>query len=70
MDVANAALRFCLDHPYISSTFIGMSAPEQVDANLKALEIHSDPEFLAGVQRAAGVALNETWPSGRPENQD
>jgi L-galactose dehydrogenase len=70
MDAANAALRFCLDHPYISSTFIGMSAPAQVDANLKALEIRSDPEFLAQVERIAGAALNQTWPSGRPENQD
>jgi L-galactose dehydrogenase len=70
VDTAQAALRFCLDHPYISSTFIGMSKPEQVESNLKALETRNDPGFLADVARAAGAALNQTWPSGRLENQD
>lgn len=70
MDVAAAALRFCLDHRYISSTLIGMSTTEQVDANLKALEIRSDPAFLAEVERTVGTASNITWPSGRPANQD
>ena len=70
IDPAASALRFCLDHPYISSTFIGMSNVKEVDANLKALEIGIDPEFLAEVERVAGAALNQTWPSGRAENQD
>jgi L-galactose dehydrogenase len=70
VDTEAAALRFCLDHPYITSTFIGMSKPEEVDANIKALEITNDPEFLAEVERITGSALNTVWHSGRPENQD
>jgi L-galactose dehydrogenase len=70
IDPTAAALRFCLDHPYISSTFVGMSSVNEVEANLKALEMRSDPAFLAEVERAAGDALNRTWASGRPENQD
>lgn len=65
-----AALRFCLDNADVSSTFVGMSKPEHVDANLKALELRSDPDFLAEVERLAGPDLNITWPSGQPENQD
>lgn len=70
IDAANAALRFCLDHPYISSTFIGMSEPGQVEANLRSLDIQNDAGFLTEVERAIGAAMNETWASGRPENQD
>jgi L-galactose dehydrogenase len=70
LDPAAAALRFCLGHPYISSTFIGMSSVNEVDANLKALDLQLPPDFLAEVERVAGDALNRTWPSGRPENQD
>ena len=67
IDAANAALRFCLDHPYISSTFIGMSEPGQVEANLRSLDIQNDAGFLTEVERAIGAAMNETWASGRPE---
>ncbi len=70
IDVASAALRFCLDHPDVSSTLVGMSKPEHVDGNLKAFELHTDPDFLAAVERLAGPDLNVTWPSGRSENQD
>jgi L-galactose dehydrogenase len=65
-----AALRFCLNHPYVSSTFVGMSKPEHVDTNLKALEMSTDPEFLTEVERIAGADLNQVWSSGKAENQD
>jgi L-galactose dehydrogenase len=65
-----AALRFCLNHPYVSSTFVGMSKPEHVDTNLKALEMSTDSEFLTEVERIAGADLNQVWSSGKAENQD
>jgi L-galactose dehydrogenase len=67
---AEVALRFCLDHAYVSSTLVGMSHPDQVDANLKTLGMHTDPRLLAEIEETAGPALNATWPSGRPENSD
>jgi L-galactose dehydrogenase len=70
IDVTSAALRFCLGHPHVSSTFVGMAIPEHVDANLKAVELRDDPQFLAAIERLVGADLNVTWPSGRPENQD
>lgn len=70
IDLAAASLGFCLDHPSICSTFIGMSSAEQVDANLRALRMRTDPAFLVEVERIAGPVLNRRWSSGRPENQD
>ena len=67
---AEVALRFCLDHPYVSSTLVGMWHPDHVDANLKALDRRTDPHLLADIERAAGSALNSTWPSGRAGNND
>lgn len=70
LNPAAVALRFCLDHPYVSSTFVGMSHPDHVDANLKTLDMSTSAELLAEVEAAAGPALNITWSSGRPENND
>jgi L-galactose dehydrogenase len=70
VDFAAVALRFCLNHPYIASTFVGMFQPAQVDENLKALDIRLDPTFTAEIDRLAGPDLNVIWPSGLPENQD
>jgi L-galactose dehydrogenase len=70
VELAAAALQFCLDHSYISSTFIGMSKPEHVDSNVKAVQRSADPEFLAAAERAAGEDLNISWPSGLAQNQD
>jgi L-galactose dehydrogenase len=69
-DLPSLALSFCLDHPYASSTFVGMSKPAHVDANLKALEYGVDPALLSEIERVASPALNVTWQSGLPENQD
>jgi L-galactose dehydrogenase len=63
-----AALRFCLNHPYFSATFVGMSTPAQVDENVNASQLRTDPAFIAEVEAIAGPALNVTWKSGRPEN--
>lgn len=70
VDFAAVALRFSLSHPYITSTFVGMFQPAQVDENLKALDIRLDAGLLAEIDRIAGPDLNFIWPSGLPENRD
>lgn len=70
VDLPALALRFCLNHRYVTSTFVGMSQPSQVNENLKALDTRLDLAFLAEIDRIAGADLNVTWPSGLPENQD
>ncbi|MCW5981995.1 MAG: aldo/keto reductase [Bryobacteraceae bacterium] len=64
------ALRFCVEHPHIATTLVGLSRPDHVQANVRAIEQPLDPELLREIEAAVGPAANVTWPSGRPENND
>jgi L-galactose dehydrogenase len=68
-DLPEVALRFCLDHPYVSSTLIGMATMSQVETGLKLLQSSTDTAFLAQVEAILAPVFNYVWPSGRPENQ-
>jgi aryl-alcohol dehydrogenase-like predicted oxidoreductase len=68
--LSNQALRFCFDHPYVSSTLVGMSTTEHVRANMEALRDTSDHEFQQELRQLFGEFFNYVWPSGRPENCD
>jgi L-galactose dehydrogenase len=68
-DLPAVALRFCLDHPYVSSTLIGMATMKQVEASLRLLQSSTDKVFLAQVEAILAPVFNYVWPSGRPENQ-
>ncbi len=70
LDPAVVALRFCLDHPYVSSTLVGMTSARQVIDNLRALEGTTDPALLAKIAQIVSPVKNVAWPSGRPENAD
>ena len=67
-DISQVAIRFCLDHPYVSSTLVGIGSEEQLKASLKVLEIHTDPALLKEIRSLLGPTFNHVWPSGRPEN--
>jgi L-galactose dehydrogenase len=66
--VAATALRFSLDHPYVSSTLVGMATQAEVLANLRLFQTKSDPVLLAEIRATIGSAFNVDWPSGKPEN--
>ena len=70
VDIADVAMRFCLDHRYVSSTLVGLGSTRQVEASLKLMQTSTDPELLRQLQTIIGPAFNSAWPSGRPENQD
>ena len=65
-----AALRFCLDHPYVSATLVGMGATAELETNLQALHFELEPALLAQIDKLVAPVENVTWPSGRPENND
>ena len=69
-DIADVALRFSLDHPYVSSTLVGMANTRQVEASLELLRTSTDPELLRQVEAILAPVFNQVWPSGRAENQD
>jgi L-galactose dehydrogenase len=69
-DTATLALRFCLDHPYVSSTLVGMSSAAEVASNLRALEQRVPSSLLAEIERIVEPVKNIAWRTGRPENYD
>lgn len=68
--LSGVALRFCLDHRYVSATIAGMFTQEQVEANLRAATRPRDPKLLAEVLSLLRPAAGRTWLTGRPENSD
>jgi L-galactose dehydrogenase len=68
VDPAVVALNFAIQHPYISSTLVGISNPEQVDQNLRAFDFKTDHDLLRAVQQIVEPVKGISWPSGRPEN--
>jgi L-galactose dehydrogenase len=70
VDISEVALRFSLDHPYVSSTLVGMANTRQVEASLKLLHTSTDPDLLRQVEAILAPVFNYVWPSGPAENQD
>ncbi len=68
--VADVALRFCVQHPYVATTLVGMSRPDHVESNVRALEGQTPEDLLEEIRAIIAPVFNTTWPSGRPENQD
>lgn len=69
-DISELGLRFCLDHPFVSSTLIGLATRSQVETSLKLLRSSTDKALLAQVEGILAPVFNHDWPSGRPENQE
>ncbi|MCP5115110.1 MAG: hypothetical protein GY953_30125 [bacterium] len=68
--VADVALRFCIDHPDVATTLVGMSRPDHVERNIRGISKANNPEVLAEIEQIVAPVKNVTWPSGRPENND
>jgi L-galactose dehydrogenase len=62
--VSNLAIRFCLDHPYLSTTLVGMSSPDQVMTNLKTLDTTIDLGLQRDIAEILGTVANYEWHSG------
>jgi L-galactose dehydrogenase len=70
VQLTEVALRFCLAHPYVSSTLVGMTTVAEVEQNLRALDPEDDARVVEEITGALGPNLNYVWPSGRAENHD
>jgi L-galactose dehydrogenase len=68
VDLSQVALRFCFDHPYVSSTLVGMSNREELRSNLEVLSSQTNSELVGQLRALMAPVLNYVWPSGRPEN--
>lgn len=70
VSASDVALRFCLDHPYVSTTIIGMCRPSEVEQNLRAMGQKTDPALLEQIAQIVAPVKNQIWIQGRPENND
>ena len=70
VDIAQLALRYCLDHPYVSSTLVGMSARSQLESNLRAMQLEASPALLRKVSSILEPYAASAWSTGLPQNQD
>jgi L-galactose dehydrogenase len=68
VDIAEVAIRFCLAHPYVSSTLVGIASEAQVKANLKLLRVQTDPALVDEIRSVVRPVFNHVWPSGRTQN--
>jgi L-galactose dehydrogenase len=67
-DISEVALRFCMEHPYVSTTLVGMCTLDEVEQNLHAFQATIDPQLLNAVRSQMEPELEVVWPSGRAEN--
>jgi L-galactose dehydrogenase len=67
-DIAKVALRFCFDHPYVSTTLVGMATRKQVEVNLDLLRMKTEQNLVQEIRAAIAPQVDYVWPSGRPEN--
>jgi L-galactose dehydrogenase len=61
---ADVALRFCLDHDYVSTTLVGMSTTRQVEDNIRASAFEIAPELMEQIRKMVEPVGDFTWPSG------
>ena len=69
-NIADVALRFVVEHPYASSTLVGMSRPDHVERNIRGIEQPLDEGLMEAIHKVVAPVKNLTWQSGRPENND
>lgn len=70
LDIQKLALQFSVSHPAIHTTLVGSANAENMRRNVEWVESPVDPEALATVQAMLAPIHNQTWLSGRPENND
>jgi L-galactose dehydrogenase len=69
-EVTTVALRFCMDHPYVSTTLAGMADEDQVRRNAAAADYEPDPELMRQIERIVAPVQDAIWPWGKPEYDD
>jgi aryl-alcohol dehydrogenase-like predicted oxidoreductase len=68
VDIAQLAVQFSVANPALATTLVGTANPENIKKNVNWAEMPIDEELLVDVQTILAPIQNETWPSGRAEN--
>jgi L-galactose dehydrogenase len=65
----SVALRWCLNHPTVGVTLVGLASVEEVDDALAAMALDIPHELLSEIRQIAAPVYNNVWSSGLIENQ-
>lgn len=70
VNVSDVAMRYCLDHPDVATTLVGMSKERHVEMNTRALDFEIPEGLLERIEEIVAPVKNVSWMQGRPENND
>ena len=62
------ALQFALQHPYVSSTFVGISTVDEVRDNLDAITESPDSQLLMEIDKLVAPVQGKMWITGHAQN--
>lgn len=65
VELALLAVQFVLSQPELATTLVGISTPEELESNLRAMETTLNFTLLTQVERILTPVKNRTWPSGK-----
>ena len=66
--LVDVALRFALDHEKIATTVCGMLTVDEVEQNLRAMEMETDLALIAELDVMIEPVRDANWTAGLPEN--
>lgn len=69
VDIAQLAIQFGVSNPALATTLVSTANPVNMEKNVRWAENAPDPDLLDRVLKILEPIHNQTWPSGRPENQ-
>lgn len=70
ISISQLALRFALAQEDFASMLVGISSPKEITANVEQLSQPLDYALLGEIMEILRPVRNQTWLSGRPENND
>lgn len=68
VDIAQLAIQFSVANPDLATTLVGTASPDHLTRNVRWLEEPVNDALMRKVQTILAPIHNQTWPSGRPEN--
>lgn len=69
VNITELAMQYATAHPDIASTLVGTANPDNIVKNVKWVDGEMDTELAEEVAELF-KGIDNTWPSGHPENQD
>jgi aryl-alcohol dehydrogenase-like predicted oxidoreductase len=68
VDIAQLAMQYSVAHPQVATTLVSTASPAHVAANLAWMAQPIDAHMVAEVLRILAPVCNESWQTGRAEN--